>query len=74
MFRVAVFPCPGTADDTATLMVEVKVQDRQLSSALKHFNTTYGLPGVQVVADLPQEHEAGPLQIRRALRWLEELG
>ena len=60
-------------DEVPTLMVEVKAQERQLSSGLKYFHATYGLSGVQVVADLAQENEAGPLKLRRALAWLEEL-
>lgn len=63
-----------TEEEVPLLMVEVKAQERQLSSGLKYFHATYGLPGVQVVADLPQENEAGHLKVRRALDWLEELG
>lgn len=62
-----------TRDDEPVLMVEVKSQDRELAPGLKYFGDRYGLPGVQLVADLRLEHDAGPYQIRRLLDWLEGL-
>jgi predicted AAA+ superfamily ATPase len=63
-----------TEEDEPQLMVEVKASDRSLSPGLWYFHEHYGFPGVQVVADLHQESEAGPLKLRRALDWMEELG
>jgi hypothetical protein len=59
-------------EDKALLMVEVKYEDRSLANDLRYFHDRYGFPGVQLVADLHQELAAGPLQIRRALDWLEQ--
>jgi predicted AAA+ superfamily ATPase len=63
-----------TEEEQPVLMVEVKSQDRSLSPGLRYFHERYDFPGVQLVADLHQENEAGPLKLRRALDWLEELG
>jgi predicted AAA+ superfamily ATPase len=63
-----------TEEEQPVLMVEVKHQDRSLAPSLKYFHERYGFPGVQVVADVHQENEAGPIKLRRALDWLETLG
>jgi predicted AAA+ superfamily ATPase len=60
-----------TEDEQPRLMVEVKARDRVVSKGLRYFNERYGFPGVQVVGDLRAEVASGPLQLRRAMDWLE---
>jgi hypothetical protein len=59
-------------EEEPTLMVEVKNTDRELSPGLRYFNERYGVPGLQLVADLRAENAAGPLRILRAEDWLEQ--
>lgn len=61
------------AEETPTLMVEVKSSEAELSHSLKFFHSRYGLPGVQLVADLRLERDEGNLRVRRLLDWLEGL-
>ena len=63
-----------TVEEQPVVMVAVKSQDRTPDAGLRYFHERYGFPGVQRVADLHQENEAGPLKLRRALDWLEDLG
>ena len=58
-------------EEQPRLMVEVKASDRVVSKGLRYFNERYGFPGVQVVGDLRAEVASGPLQLRRAMDWLE---
>ena len=53
------------------LMIEVKAADREPSPALLYFHERYGFPALQLVGDLRQENEGGPVALRRALDWLE---
>ena len=62
-----------TEEEQPVLMLEVKSQDRSLAPGMRYFHDHYGLPGVQLVADMHQENEAGPLKLRRALDWLEAM-
>ena len=55
------------------LMVEVKTSERTLSANLVYFHEKYGLPGVQVVADLRHEEHRLGLKVVQALPWLEAL-
>lgn len=61
-----------TEEDEPTLMVEVKSADRAVSAGLSYFAERYGIPGIQLVADLRAENEAGPIPVRRAMDWLEK--
>ncbi len=56
-----------------TLMIEVKVSDRELAPGLVFFHDRYEIPGVQLVSDLRVESEHKGLAILRALDWLKQL-
>ena len=56
-----------------TLMIEVKVSDRELAPGLAFFHDRYEIPGVQLVGDLRVESEHKGLAILRALDWLKQL-
>jgi hypothetical protein len=56
-----------------TLMIEVKVSDRELAPALAYFHDRYAIPGVQLVGDLRVESESKGLATLRVLDWLKQL-
>ncbi len=60
-------------EEIPRLMVEVKTSERTLSANLVYFHEKYGLPGVQVVADLRREEHRLGLKVVQALPWLEAL-
>jgi hypothetical protein len=55
-----------------TLMIEVKVSDRELAPALVYFHDRYAIPGVQLMGDLRVESESKGLSTLRALDWLKQ--
>jgi predicted AAA+ superfamily ATPase len=57
-------------EDVPVLMVEAKLADRELASGLRFFHERYGVPGIQLVADLRAERASGPLRLLRAQDWL----
>ncbi len=60
-----------TEEDRMTLILEAKHADRTITHGLRYFNERYGVPGVQLVADLRAEDSSGPIALCRAMDWLE---
>lgn len=54
-------------------MVEAKFADRNFTASLAWFQERLGIPGIQIVADLPLERDQGALSLRKAGPWLEAL-
>lgn len=54
-------------------MVEAKYADRNFSPHLSWFQERLGIPGIQLVVDLPLERDQGSLSLRKAGPWLERL-
>jgi predicted AAA+ superfamily ATPase len=57
-------------EDKTVLMVEAKWSDRAMSPSLQWLRDKIGCPAIQLVADLDQERDVGPVLIRKAGDWL----
>lgn len=55
------------------IMIEAKLQDKNLGKSLIYFHNTYHLPAVQVVKELRLEKKEGEILIRKADHFLKEL-
>jgi len=60
-------------EDNPALMLELKAQDKNLAEGLVFFYERYKITGIQLVGDLRMENHSGPLQIRRAFEWRENI-
>jgi predicted AAA+ superfamily ATPase len=60
-----------TEEEKMILIMEARYGDRNIAHGLQYFNDRYGVPGVQLVADLRAEDLSGSIALRRAMDWLE---
>lgn len=61
------------AQDKMEMMIEVKRSDPNPSKSLVHFHKKYGVPAIQLVQALRNEHQSQGVQILKAEKFLSQL-
>jgi predicted AAA+ superfamily ATPase len=60
-------------EDTPVSLIETKLSDSSISPHLKYFHKKYGLPALQIVRNLRQEHMVDGIEVRKAGNFLRSL-